>query len=432
MKKKLGEILSEAGAVRPEDLAEALEAQSAGDPSRLGDLLVATGKVTTVDMAKALAVQFGLPFVQLEQVSPEVAALVPIEFQTLHGLVPFKDEGARAGIHVAVADPSTKDLLAELEFQIGRKLIVSIASPDEIAAVHAALQGDVVQAVIVEDDPPTVPITIPAPVPSPSKTASLGRVALKRVAVNTVTGEQSVVKVPSFAADVPPLELSPPRPAARTRPTSGTAEVPAPVPPPPDVTAPVVAAVVAAGLPARAKRPVKTEPYAPPVLKPAGVPDPTASPKRPKPITGAKKAVASAPAVAPAIAPSVPPPSSDDWSVHEIHQPAPSVTAEIPQAEPEPIAATIRSKVRTDIDFAKAAATPMPEATSPAASPLTDLPAWMREGAVSTGGADALTTAVEKAVLVGGAPRTVARVLRLLVDRGLLTERELLDELEKP
>ncbi|MBL8953707.1 MAG: general secretion pathway protein GspE, partial [Myxococcaceae bacterium] len=78
MRLKLGEILVEQGAVRPEDVDAALEHQSSGDPSRLGDLLVANGKLTAVQLARGLSLQSGLPFVQLEQVSPQVAALVPM------------------------------------------------------------------------------------------------------------------------------------------------------------------------------------------------------------------------------------------------------------------------------------------------------------------------------------------------------------------
>jgi hypothetical protein len=476
MKKKLGEILIEMGAVMPGDLNAALEAQSAGDPSRLGDILVSSGKVMPGDMARALAQQFDMPFVQLEQVSPDVAALVPIEVQLERQLVPFKDDGPGKGVHVAVADPSTKDVLAELEFQIGRPLVVSIAAADEIASVHAALQGDVVAAVIAEEEPAPPP---PAPVPSPGKPQAVGRVALKRVAVPIgAAGVEATAALPVFGADLPPLEL---KAAPRPRPS-------APMPPPAASPAPKIPAVASAELPARAKRPtVRTEPFAaPPVLKPAGIPEPTPSPRKPKTGSGMKK---------------VTPPSTDDWAVKDAGQALPEPTAQLSKLEPRPpldkepeatalvaklepvtasrpavktqaqfapdetvtaekvtaekarvstpvartpvktgqlfpenaapekaITAPSRGAVKTDVDWSKPPAT-APSAV-PADVPLADLPAWMREGALEAGG-DALSAAVEKAVLVAGAPRTVARLLRLLVERGLLTEREILDELEK-
>ncbi len=237
MRMKLGEILVEQGAVRPEDVAAALEQQSMGDPARIGDLLIAGGKVTPVQLAKALSLQSGLPFVQLEQVSPQVAALVPMTLQREHCLVPFKEDGPRRAIHVAVADPTTSDVLADLEFQVGRSLKISVAARDEIEAVHAALQGDVLEGAIIEDD-------VPAPA-APSKPQALGRVALKRVAVSAsgVVTEAAPVShaiadelpvVEAVAAVPPPPVASPqalpPRAVSRPRPVAASPPVLTPTP----------------------------------------------------------------------------------------------------------------------------------------------------------------------------------------------------------
>ncbi len=202
MRKKLGEILVAQGAVAPGDVDAVLEQQSSGDPARIGDLLLASGKVTPLQLAKALCEQSGLPFVQLEQVSPEVAALVPIAIQREHCLVPFKEDGPRKAIHVAVADPTTRDVLADLEFQVGRSLKISIAARDEIESVHAALQGDVLEGAIIEDDPP-----VPAPVRSPQ---ALGKVALKRVAVTPASPVAAAIELPRRAKRPPPVAPPPP------------------------------------------------------------------------------------------------------------------------------------------------------------------------------------------------------------------------------
>jgi len=220
MRKKLGEILVEQGAARQEDVDAVLEQQSMGDPMRIGELLLGTGKVTPLQLAKALSVQSGLPFVQLEQVSPQVAALVPMTLQREHCLVPFKEDGPRKAIHVAVADPTTRDVLADLEFQVGRSLRISVAARDEIESVHAALSGDVLEGAIVEDD---------APPPASSKPQALGRVALKRVAVSS----DGVMSEPAPAVEAP----LPPRATGRPRPGPSAPPMLAPVasaPRPPD------------------------------------------------------------------------------------------------------------------------------------------------------------------------------------------------------
>jgi hypothetical protein len=481
MKKKLGEILLEMGAVRPEALQVALDAQGAGDPSRLGDLLVAVGAVTQAAIAQALGKQFDLPFVQLDQVSAEVASLVPMELQQQHKIVPFKDEGPGKSVHVAVADPSTREVLTELEFQIGRPLVASIAAADDIASVHAALSGDVVAAVVIADEEPAAPPPIaplpPVPVPSPAPAASpgkaaLGKLALKRVAVpvgstgGTVNpiavASPPAAAVPSFAADFPSLELELPKAVPRPR-ASAPSPAPRAAPPPPDPSAPSVVTMVhppAAADLARSKRPAKTEPFAPSTAaeaKPAGAPEAL---KRPKTVPGIKR-----PPAVPAAAP-----ATDDWSVKDARAAIPEPTAQFPKFEPKAAAASepdakpspvssaatavapriepARPPVKTLAQFPEAArvttepsAGAVPsrgqlktDAALPEAAPVADapLPAWMREGSADGSGGDALAAAVEKAVLVGGTPRTVARLLRVLVDRGLLTEKDIIDELEKP
>jgi hypothetical protein len=554
MKKKLGEILVEQGAVRPEDLAEALSGQNSGDARRVGELLLAAGKVTAAALARALAAQLGMPFVQLDQVQPEVAALVPMETQRQHMLVPFRDEGRGKAVHIAVADPATRSMAAELEFTLGRPVVVSLAPADEILSVHAALEGDVVPAVILDDgEPATTEPLAPLPAPKPKPTSqTLAKLVLKKVAV---LAGPAPAAVPAFAADVPPLELPSPPVRPRTGNTSGkgypaivSSGPPASAAPPPGTVS--MRPPAQTELPQRAKRsPVKTDPaLAPPVLKPA-VAEPAAAPKKPrtaprlpkvavptdewavkdagraipspKPELGAPEEPEASPLVnlfeSDPVAPTEtarvdqrvdpvpptetgqiprkstggqrveakkPPPVADPWAspppprraVKTLDQfpmePAPSPPV-APGADPwaPPITAEpsgSRSAVKTSAQHANAApapptATPQREITTsvqfllpeqreeakkvlawsdksapPAGSQAFDsgllsLPDWMREGGpAGAASGDALTAAVEKAVLVSGAPRTVARLLRLLVDRGLLTEGEILEELSKP
>lgn len=144
MKRKLGELLIEAGAVTSEDVENALADQSAGEPSRLGDLLLSTGKITPAALAKALAVQHALPFADLSYVAPEASALIPLEFQRAHRIVPFRldRDGGATRVHVALADPTLIDVVDELRSQLKREVIVHVAPIDDIENVHSALAGE--------------------------------------------------------------------------------------------------------------------------------------------------------------------------------------------------------------------------------------------------------------------------------------------------
>lgn len=56
--KKIGEILSDIGAVRPEDLNKALSRQQNGKvDKRLGEILVEEDKVREIDLDRALQIQ---------------------------------------------------------------------------------------------------------------------------------------------------------------------------------------------------------------------------------------------------------------------------------------------------------------------------------------------------------------------------------------
>ncbi len=151
MKRKLGELLIEAGAATSEDVDLALSDQSAGEPSRLGDMLLSTAKVTATALAHALAIQYHLPYASLSYVDPEASQLIPLEFQRSHKLVLFRldRDGGATRVHVALADPTLVDVVDELRAQLNREVIVHIASVDHIESVHADLSGESLEEPVV-------------------------------------------------------------------------------------------------------------------------------------------------------------------------------------------------------------------------------------------------------------------------------------------
>lgn len=183
MKRKLGELLIEAGAATADDVDAALSDQSAGEPSRLGDLLLSTGKITPAALARALAVQHDLPFADLSYVAPEASDLIPLEFQRAHKLVPFRldKDGGATRVHVALADPTLVDVVEELRSQLKREVIVHVAPIDDIENVHAALAGEgtgepVVMGEVLEEEVFMPPAADPAgeisfPEPAPEEFA---------------------------------------------------------------------------------------------------------------------------------------------------------------------------------------------------------------------------------------------------------------------
>jgi hypothetical protein len=158
MRKKIGELLVQAGVVTESQVRTALgQKRNYGRGHRLGSVMVAMGIVTPKQLARALAEQFDMPFVELPEIPPEVTALVSVDFQAEHRVVPFKLEGDGKSerLHVAVEDPGDLALIDRLRFQFHKPLRIYVAASDDIEQALMMARGerlDIVQAVPLGDD----------------------------------------------------------------------------------------------------------------------------------------------------------------------------------------------------------------------------------------------------------------------------------------
>lgn len=141
-KKQLGKILLKQKLVTPGELDELLETQRRTPGARLGSTAVETGKVDEVDMLRALSEQHGLPGIDLAQtvIPLENLQLIPHDIARQYLILPFsvKDEH----LFLAMADPSDKRVIDEIEFVTGRKVFpyVAVSRPLE-RTVEDAYKG---------------------------------------------------------------------------------------------------------------------------------------------------------------------------------------------------------------------------------------------------------------------------------------------------
>jgi hypothetical protein len=174
MRKKIGELLLESGAVNPEQIRTALGQQrTRGNSQRLGSVIVTLGFASSTEVARALARQANLPFVELPpDIGPEVRALIPMDFQVEQRIVPFllEREGRSERLHVAVDDPSDLTLVDELSFQLNKPIRVHVASEDDLDQVLDLVSGRVVDGLALDDaeDPMVVERGYERPAPPPS------------------------------------------------------------------------------------------------------------------------------------------------------------------------------------------------------------------------------------------------------------------------
>jgi hypothetical protein len=261
MRKKIGELLVESGAVTEAQVRTALGQKRAYGPGhRLGSVMVSMGMITPQQLARALATQFDLPFIALPEIPPEVTALLSLDFQSEHRIVPFRleVEGKTERLHVAVEDPGDLSLIDELRFQLRKTLRVYVAASDDIDNALIMARGerlDIVQAIPLEEE------------------GGEGAEMKVEHGAPVVQGNWVVEPASTAARPAPPvltpLPLAPPPPPKEAGTDFiddllGTASRPPqspPPPPPPDPTVPRVPVVMFGGAAASVKPP---EPPVPP------------------------------------------------------------------------------------------------------------------------------------------------------------------------
>ena len=130
-KKKLGEILVEGGLITQEQLDTALILQK-GKNKRLGKVLTELGYVDSMQIAGTISSQLSIPLVECNQFSPakQVLSLVTKETAELRLIYPLEQNGKI--LKIAMADPLDYRTIDDLAFQTGLKIVVTVASENNI------------------------------------------------------------------------------------------------------------------------------------------------------------------------------------------------------------------------------------------------------------------------------------------------------------
>ncbi len=129
-KKKLGDLLKEAGLITELQIIEAIERKKADQ--KLGNALVEQGFITEKQLLDVLEIQLKLDSVSLYQypLDPALADLVTKEFARSKLLLPIKIEGSH--LLVAMNDPLDFYAIEELEFATGYVVQPVIATRDDL------------------------------------------------------------------------------------------------------------------------------------------------------------------------------------------------------------------------------------------------------------------------------------------------------------
>src|SRR5690554_2960671 len=130
MRKRLGDLLVEAGLITEEQLDFTLENKS--DDEKLGDALIREGYITEQQLIEVLEFQQGIPRVSLSRyaIEQDVVQLVPKDLAKRHYAMPFQIDGNK--LFVAMSDPMDYYALEELRMATGLQIVPAITTKDSL------------------------------------------------------------------------------------------------------------------------------------------------------------------------------------------------------------------------------------------------------------------------------------------------------------
>lgn len=132
-RKKLGDILLEAGAITREQLNAVLQRQKSSQ-LKLGEQLVEMGLLTEQQLIELLERQLGIAHVNLyrETIDRNVLTLIPQELAIRYLVLPIRKVGNR--LVVAMADPLDYYAIDDLRLRTGLAIVPVIARRGELRA----------------------------------------------------------------------------------------------------------------------------------------------------------------------------------------------------------------------------------------------------------------------------------------------------------
>jgi len=129
-RKRLGDLLVEAGLITNEQLEASLQEKSPNE--KLGDALLSRGLISEQQLIEVLEFQLGVPHINIHQypIDAETVQLVSHEIAKRYQVMPIRTEGNQ--LFVAMADPMDYFAIEELRMATGFQIVPAIATKDEL------------------------------------------------------------------------------------------------------------------------------------------------------------------------------------------------------------------------------------------------------------------------------------------------------------
>lgn len=147
-RRRLGEILFKAGLVEKQALINAIKTGKSSN-KRLGQVLIELGLINEETLTKAIAKQFGLKYVDLDQISvpPDATKIVPEDLIKRHNILPLSVSNGR--LKLIISDPMDLDMMDSVRLRLNTELECYLASPTKI---RSYLEGSLQEVGGTEED----------------------------------------------------------------------------------------------------------------------------------------------------------------------------------------------------------------------------------------------------------------------------------------
>lgn len=129
-KRRLGEMLIEAGLITTSQLDEALEQKRPGE--KLGDTLIRLNHITETQLIQMIHEQLRVPIIELyaQDINVTVTKLVPKALAQKHDVMPYQLIGNT--LHIATADPLDLIAIDDVRLQTGMNIEIGISTREQI------------------------------------------------------------------------------------------------------------------------------------------------------------------------------------------------------------------------------------------------------------------------------------------------------------
>lgn len=130
LRRKIGEILIDHGAISKDNLKTGLE-KASGTAKKIGEVLIELGCCDETAIVKGLAEQFGMRFISLDGSDGEPdMALIPKDVVQKHIVIPLSKEGGK--LQLIIHDPLNLELLDLLRFRLNCEIEPVLATKASI------------------------------------------------------------------------------------------------------------------------------------------------------------------------------------------------------------------------------------------------------------------------------------------------------------